>query len=51
MASWSEILNEVNASSQQNIVLQNLRNKYFNKIAHLTSRNVIAYYSGWMKKE
>lgn len=50
MPSWSEILKEVNASSQESMVLQDLRNKYLNKIAQLTNRNVIAYYSGWMKK-
>ncbi len=47
MANWSEILSEIiKDGSTQDLV----RRKYLNKLAKLTHRNVIAYYSGWLQK-
>ena len=51
MASWSEILNEVNASSQgPSKNLDGVRRKYLGQLADLTQRNVITFYSGWLQK-
>jgi len=49
MPSWSRILNEIEASAnvQRTLVLK--RQGYLNAISSLTGRNVIAYYSGWLK--
>ncbi len=49
MPSWSRILNEIDASAnvQRTLVLK--RQGYLNEISSLTGRNVIAYYSGWLK--
>lgn len=49
MPSWSRILNEIEASAnvQRTLVLK--RQGYLNEISALTGRNVIAYYSGWLK--
>lgn len=47
MANWSEILNEIGeiGGTQDSI-----RRKYLDKLAKITGRNVIAYYSGWLQK-
>lgn len=51
MSNWSEILTEVNQSFPTNIDLLNKKRKeYMDKIAEITGRNVITYYSGWLKK-
>lgn len=50
MSNWSEILTEVNQSFPTNIDLLNKKRKeYMDKIAEITGRNVITYYSGWLK--
>ena len=50
MSNWSEILPEVNQSFPTNIDLLNKKRKeYMDKIAEITGRNVITYYSGWLK--
>lgn len=49
MCNWSSILNEVNASANPALVLQTKRAEFFAKITSITGRNVITYYSGWLK--
>ena len=55
MPSWGELLSElqdhVDASGQnvRALSLDELRNKYISLLANYTNRNVIAYYSGWLK--
>src|SRR5580692_7120403 len=52
MANWSEILDEVNASSsgpQKDV--DSVRKKYLEALAALTGRNIIAFYSGWLQKK
>ena len=44
MASWPDVLNEVNAPN-----LDLLRKKYLKAIASHTKRNVLAFYSGWLQ--
>ena len=50
MANWSEILDDVQTYQDQIGRLNQLRQKYIEKVAEITQRNVIAYYSGWLKK-
>lgn len=47
MASWSEVLKEVNGESESR--LDFLRKKYLKAIASHTKRNVISFYSGWLQ--
>lgn len=49
MPSWSKILNDIDASAnvQRTLVLK--RQEYLQRISELTERNVISYYSGWLK--
>ena len=49
MPSWSNILNEVEASANVQRTLVSKRQHFLNEISSLTGRNVIAYYSGWLK--
>lgn len=49
MPSWNEILNEINESVDVASVLNKKRIEYFGKISAITGRNVIAYYSAWLK--
>lgn len=49
MPSWSNILNQVQAVSTEGQELNKLRSKYLNDISAITKRNVIAYYSCWLK--
>lgn len=49
MPSWSEIITDVNLYSNAGIELDKKREEYLNKIHSITGRNVIAYYSGWLK--
>lgn len=49
MPSWSEILDEIQIYQDQIGKLNSLRQKYIEQIANITGRNVIAYYSGWLK--
>ena len=50
MPSWSEILTEIDQSANAVVILDKKREEYLNKISSITGRNVIAYYSGWLKK-
>ena len=50
MPSWSEIVNVVKGSSNPIETLNTKRNFYLNEIATITKRNVISYYSGWLKQ-
>jgi len=49
MPSWSEIITDVNLYSNAGIELDKKREAYLNKIHSITQRNVITYYSGWLK--
>ena len=52
MPSWSEIISEAESfqeADQQIGFLNSKRMEFLKKIAAHTNRNVIAYYSGWMK--
>lgn len=50
MPSWSEILTQVDLYSNPGVELDKKRVEYINKIYSITNRNIIAYYSGWLKK-
>lgn len=47
MPSWRVILDEIQAAGSPYDVT---RRKYLAELHHLTGRNVIAYYSGWLQK-
>jgi hypothetical protein len=47
MPNWKELLDEINASGSTYDVV---RRKYLRRLHELTTRNVIAYYSGWLQK-
>ena len=49
MPSWSEIITDVNLYSNVSIELDKKREQYLTQIHSITGRNVIAYYSGWLK--
>ena len=55
MPSWGELLNELqprkneNGEEIQGLTFDELRAKYILLLSQLTGRNVIAYYSGWLK--
>lgn len=49
MANWSEILDTVNTYQDSICKLNELRQEYLNKIFTITGRNIISYYSGWLK--
>lgn len=49
MPNWSELLNQVEQYSDNITELNKLRDKYITDIATITGRNVITYYSGWLK--
>lgn len=49
MPNWNKILTEVEASNQIN-ALDKKRKEYFDIIHRETGRNVISYYSGWLKQ-
>ncbi len=50
MASWSELLNEADASEDPILFLSHKRNSFLNEIHAYTGRNVITYYSSWLTK-
>jgi hypothetical protein len=51
MANWSEILSEVNRSNPGPAKdVDGIRRKYLGKLAEVTGRNAIAFYSGWLQK-
>lgn len=47
MPGWDDILEEVKGTKSG---LDTVRHKYLENLSKLTGRNVIAYYSGWLKK-
>ncbi|ATS05543.1 serine protease [Porphyromonas gingivalis] len=49
MPSWSEILNDIDIDRPIDVLNQK-RSLFLSDINALTGRNVIAYYSGWLKK-
>lgn len=49
MANWSEILCEVNTYQDAIGKLNELRQEYLDKIVQISGRNIISYYSGWLK--
>ena len=49
MANWSEILDDVNTYQDSIGRLNAIRQEKLEKINSLTDRNVISYYSGWLK--
>ena len=49
MPSWSEIITDVNSYSNVAEKLNEKREGYLNQICSIMGRNVIAYYSGWLK--
>lgn len=49
MPSWSKILERVQAVSNEGNELNLIRSEYLNKINDITGRNVISYYSCWLK--
>ena len=49
MPGWSDIFDQVNNQNDPLIKLTDLRHEYLKNIANITGRNVIAYYSGWLK--
>jgi ATP-dependent protease ClpP protease subunit len=55
MPNWNEILKEIqgivlNAQREAQSVLDIVRHKYLKELHEHTSRNIIAYYSGWLSK-
>ena len=46
MSNWNEMLDEIKSSGG---TLDILRRKYLKRLANITGRNVIAYYSGWLQ--
>ncbi len=53
MPNWSEVLKEIQESHKKQPKLNpfdTVRRRYLKKVADLTERNVIAYYSGWLQK-
>src|SRR5580704_14097576 len=51
MANWAEILNEIVATSPgPNKDFDGVRQRYLENLFHLTGRNVICLYSGWLQK-
>lgn len=54
MPNWNEVLEEIREESISKPhlnALDRVRRKYLNKIAEITKRNTIAYYSGWLQKQ
>ena len=50
MPNWSEILKDIDSSPDIGKELDKERKHYLQEIHTLTGRNIIAYYSGWLKK-
>jgi ClpP class serine protease len=53
MPNWNEVLIEIRDEQTKNPnvnPLDTVRRKYLRKISELTTRNTIAYYSGWLQK-
>ena len=49
MPNWSDLLNQVEQYSDDISELNKLRDRFISEIATITGRNVITYYSGWLK--
>lgn len=51
MPSWSEIMDTVQQQKQEMVpaFLLNECKQYLSMIANITGRNIIVYYSGWLK--
>ena len=49
MPSWSDILDQVNNNQEPLVKLTELRQNYLKRISSITGRNLITYYSGWLK--
>lgn len=49
MPSWSNILNKIQAVSSEGEELNKLRAQYLTDISNITGRNVITYYSCWLR--
>lgn len=55
MPSWGELLNELKPHTDANgknvpaLTFDELRTKYISALSQKTGRNVVAYYSGWLK--
>lgn len=49
MANWSDILDDVQTYQNSIDRLNTIRQEYLEKINSITGRNVISYYSGWLK--
>lgn len=50
MPNWSQVLTSINKFSDTISELDKQRDLYLKRINDITGRNVIAYYSGWLKK-
>ena len=48
MPSWNQVLDEIQRCKRKD-ALDFVRRKYIKKLARLTGRNTIAYYSGWLQ--
>jgi len=48
MPDWNQLLDELKEAGSQHDII---RRKYLNRLAKLTKRNVIIYYSGWLQKQ
>lgn len=49
MPSWSQVLADIDNHAANPNYIQDLRMQYLSKIASITGRNVITYYSGWLR--
>lgn len=49
MPSWSDIFDQVNNNQEPLVKLTELRQNYLKRISSITGRNLITYYSGWLK--
>ena len=55
MPSWGDLLSELqphtdaSGNAVPGLSCDDLRTKYISKLSEYTNRNVIAYYSGWLK--
>lgn len=47
MGNWNELLDEIRTAGSTHDII---RRKYLARLAELTGRNVIIYYSGWLQK-
>lgn len=49
MPSWSQIVSEVDLYANVGAELDKKRKEYLSRIHSITGRNIISYYSGWLK--